>query len=80
VTSSRSVPRPGPAPLDVTFLTYCSQGTLYFSYYGGEKIAETINQLGFDALVLGNHEFDRGEDHLTQFVRYRFPVTSPSSI
>ena len=51
------------------FLTHCLQGTLYFSYYGGEKIAETINQLGFDTFVLGNHEFDRGDDHLAQFVR-----------
>lgn len=30
------------------------QGTLYYTYYGGEKIAETINQLGFDAMTLGN--------------------------
>lgn len=33
------------------------QGTLFYSYYGGEKIAETINQLGFDGMTLGNHEF-----------------------
>ena len=43
---------------------------MYFQYYGGEKIGETINQLGFDAFVLGNHEFDRGDDYLAQFVRY----------
>ena len=31
------------------------QGTLFYTYYGGgEKIAETINQLGFDAMTLGN--------------------------
>ena len=30
------------------------QGTLFYSYYGGEKIAETLNQLGFDAMALGN--------------------------
>jgi 5'-nucleotidase len=34
------------------------QGTLFYSYYGGEKIAETLNQLGFDGMTLGNHEFD----------------------
>ncbi|CAK5263936.1 unnamed protein product [Mycena citricolor] len=44
------------------------QGTLFFSYYGGEKIAETLNQLGFDALTLGNHEFDRGDAYLGQFL------------
>ena len=30
------------------------QGTLFYSFYGGEKIAETINQLGFDAMTVGN--------------------------
>ena len=30
------------------------QGTMFYTYYGGEKIAETINQLGFDAMTLGN--------------------------
>lgn len=29
------------------------QGTLFYTYYGGEKIAETINQLGFDGMTLG---------------------------
>lgn len=30
------------------------QGTLFFSYYGGEKIAETVNSIGFDAMTIGN--------------------------
>lgn len=38
------------------------QGTLFYSYYGGEKIAETLNILNFDAMTLGNHEFDAGSD------------------
>ncbi|KAF9000369.1 Metallo-dependent phosphatase [Hymenopellis radicata] len=51
------------------------QGTLFFTFYGGTKIAETINQLGFDALVPGNHEFDRGDDYLAQFLQnLTFPV------
>ena len=29
------------------------QGTLFFSYYGGEKIAELLNQMGFDGMTLG---------------------------
>jgi len=53
---------------------------MYFQYYGGEKIGETINQLGFDAFVLGNHEFDRGDDYLAEFVRPRSPLTSPSFV
>lgn len=44
------------------------QGTLFYSYYGGEKIAETINQLGFDGMTLGNHEFDGGDDMLGAFL------------
>jgi len=44
------------------------QGTLYYSFYGGEKIAETLNQLGFDGMTLGNHEFDGGDDKLGAFL------------
>ncbi|KIY71075.1 Metallo-dependent phosphatase [Cylindrobasidium torrendii FP15055 ss-10] len=44
------------------------QGTLFFTYYGGEKIGDTINQLGFDAFVPGNHEWDRGDDYLAEFL------------
>lgn len=32
------------------------QGTLFYSFYGGEKIAETLNQMNFSAMTLGNHE------------------------
>ncbi|KAL0574758.1 hypothetical protein V5O48_007205 [Marasmius crinis-equi] len=51
------------------------QGTLFFTYYGGEKISETINQMGFDAFVPGNHEWDRGDDYLASFLNnLTFPV------
>jgi len=53
------------------------QGTLFYTYYKGEKIAETLNQLGFDAMTLGNHEFDGGDDQLGAFLaNLTFPVTS----
>ncbi|ROT35566.1 5'-nucleotidase domain-containing protein [Sodiomyces alkalinus F11] len=53
------------------------QGTLFYTYYRGEKIAETINQLGFDAMTLGNHEFDGGDDELGEFLlNLTFPVIS----
>ncbi len=53
------------------------QGTMFFSFYGGEKIANTLNQIGFDAMTLGNHEFDRGDDHLGQFLEnLTFPIVS----
>ncbi|KAL4805922.1 Metallo-dependent phosphatase-like protein [Aspergillus unguis] len=53
------------------------QGTLFYSYYGGEKIAETINELGFDAMTLGNHEWDGGDEKLGAFLKnLTFPIVS----
>ncbi|KAG6023382.1 hypothetical protein E4U41_002029, partial [Claviceps citrina] len=53
------------------------QGTLFYSFYGGEKIAETMNLLRFDAMTLGNHEWDGGDDKLGRFLRnLTFPVVS----
>ncbi|KAF3064307.1 5'-nucleotidase [Daldinia childiae] len=57
------------------------QGTLFYSFYGGEKIAETLNQLGFDAMTLGNHEFDSGDDKLGDFLKnLTFPIISANII
>jgi 5'-nucleotidase len=57
------------------------QGTMFFSFYGGEKIAETLNQIGFDAMTLGNHEFDRGDDHLGEFLEnLTFPIVSANIV
>ncbi|KAH8722813.1 Metallo-dependent phosphatase-like protein [Phaeosphaeriaceae sp. PMI808] len=51
------------------------QGTLFYSFYGGEKIAQTLNQLKFDAMTLGNHEFDGGEEKLGDFLQnLTFPI------
>lgn len=44
------------------------QGSLFFSYYGPSKIAETLNLLGYDAFAPGNHEFDLGPDDLAEFL------------
>ncbi|TEA20920.1 5'-nucleotidase [Colletotrichum sidae] len=57
------------------------QGTLFYSFYKGEKIAETINQLGFDAMTLGNHEFDGGDDELGDFLlNLTFPIVSANIV
>ncbi len=57
------------------------QGTLFFTYYGGEKIAETMNQMGFDGMTLGNHEFDRGDDTLGAFLQnLTFPIISANIV
>ena len=37
----------------------------------------TLNQLGFDAMTLGNHEFDNGDDLLADFLHnLTFPIIS----
>ncbi|KAI1493308.1 5'-nucleotidase [Biscogniauxia mediterranea] len=57
------------------------QGTLFYTFYGGEKIAETLNQLEFDAMTLGNHEFDGGDDQLGDFLQnLTFPVVSANVV
>jgi 5'-nucleotidase len=53
---------------------------LFYTIYKGEKIAETLNQLGFDAMTLGNHEFDDGDDLLAEFLaNLTFPVVSSNT-
>ncbi|KAH7100164.1 Metallo-dependent phosphatase-like protein [Auriculariales sp. MPI-PUGE-AT-0066] len=54
------------------------QGTLFFSYYDdGRKIAETLNAVGINAMTLGNHEFDEGDDRLAAYLEsLKFPVLS----
>ncbi|TWU77640.1 hypothetical protein ED733_008049 [Metarhizium rileyi] len=53
------------------------QGTLFYTFYGGEKIAETINDLKFDAMTLGNHEWDGGDENLGNFLKnLTFPIVS----
>ncbi|KAL6814510.1 Metallo-dependent phosphatase [Trichoderma sp. SZMC 28015] len=53
------------------------QGTLFYTFYGGEKIAETMNDLKFDAMTLGNHEWDGGDEKLGLFLKnLTFPVVS----
>lgn len=51
------------------------QGTLFYSFYKGEKIAQALNDLKFDAMTLGNHEFDGGENELGDFLKnLTFPI------
>jgi 5'-nucleotidase len=53
------------------------QGTLFYSFYGPEKIAITVNDLKFDVMTLGNHEWDGGDDQLGRFLdNLTFPVVS----
>ena len=44
------------------------QGTLFFSRFRGSAASRMMNQLGYDAMVVGNHEFDDGPATLAAFV------------
>ena len=51
------------------------QGTPYFNVYKGEPEILVMNQLGYDAGTIGNHDFDGGIDNMvTQFGKATFPL------
>ncbi|MCK0142058.1 bifunctional metallophosphatase/5'-nucleotidase [Aliiroseovarius sp. F20344] len=51
------------------------QGTLFYTYYKGKLAAEMMNQMGYDAMTVGNHEFDDGPEVLRGFMdAVNFPV------
>jgi 5'-nucleotidase len=41
-----------------------SQGTIYYNVWHGAADIMALNELGYDALTLGNHEFDLGLEQL----------------
>jgi 5'-nucleotidase len=43
-----------------------SQGTPYFNLYKGFPEIEAMNKMGYDVVVIGNHEFDNGEKALVK--------------
>ena len=51
------------------------QGSLFYTYYKGKVAAEMMNRMGYDAMTVGNHEFDDGPEVLRGFVdSVDFPV------
>lgn len=53
------------------------QGSLFYTTYKGKAEAEFLNLMKFDAMTVGNHEFDDGEDALVPFLEeVTFPVLS----
>ena len=53
------------------------QGSLFFTTYKGVAEAEFLKLMKFDAMTIGNHEFDEGEDGLIPFLdKVTFPVIS----
>lgn len=53
------------------------QGSLFYSTYKGKAAAEFMNEMGFDVMAVGNHEFDDGPQALADFIDLvDFPVIS----
>ncbi|MFV0383073.1 bifunctional metallophosphatase/5'-nucleotidase [Paracoccus sp. (in: a-proteobacteria)] len=53
------------------------QGSLFFSTYKGEEVVEFMTAIGYDAMAVGNHEFDKGPEGLAVLTNgVAFPVTS----
>ncbi|KAG9493666.1 hypothetical protein GDO78_001511 [Eleutherodactylus coqui] len=54
------------------------QGTIWFNVYKGEEAAYFMNHLKYDAMALGNHEFDNGVSGLLSpfLMNVQFPVLS----
>ena len=53
------------------------QGSLFYTTYKGAAEAEFMEQMGYDAMAVGNHEFDDGPQGLADFIeKVSFPVVS----
>lgn len=53
------------------------QGTPYFNFYKGDIEVEMMNLMEYDAVTLGNHEFDNGVDALANLLKKaKFKVVS----
>jgi 5'-nucleotidase len=53
------------------------QGTLYFNKYLGEADLPFYNELNYAAVAIGNHEFDKGQQVLADFIKQaQFPMVS----
>ena len=53
------------------------QGSLMYTTYKGAVEAEMMEAIGFDAMAVGNHEFDDGPEKLAEFIdAMSFPVIS----
>lgn len=53
------------------------QGSLFYTQYKSGPVAEFMNGIGFDAMAIGNHEFDDGPAELLKFINAaKFPIIS----
>ncbi|WP_020593419.1 bifunctional metallophosphatase/5'-nucleotidase [Kiloniella laminariae] len=57
------------------------QGSLFYTKYKGQAAVELMNMTGFDAMTIGNHEFDDGPGTFLEFLnKAKFPVISANTI
>lgn len=53
------------------------QGSLFYTTYKGTEVVEFMNAIGYDAMAIGNHEFDDGNEGLDVLLEgVDFPVLS----
>ena len=51
------------------------QGTPYFNYFKGEVEIKVMSEIGYNAVTLGNHEFDAGIESLANVLQFaKFPI------
>ena len=52
-----------------------SQGSPYYTLFHGDVEVELMNLMGYDAVTIGNHEFDFGMENMARlFKKAKFPV------
>lgn len=52
-----------------------SQGSAFYNLYKGETEVKLMNQMGYDAAAIGNHEFDYGLENMARvFSMANFPI------
>lgn len=52
-----------------------SQGSSYYTMFGGEVEVGLMNLMGYDAATIGNHEFDNGLENMARIFRQaQFPI------
>jgi len=57
------------------------QGSLFYSMFKSGPIADFMNGIRFDAMAIGNHEFDDGPEELLKFIdATEFPIISGNTI
>ena len=52
-----------------------SQGSSYYTMFKGDVEVELMNQMNYDAVTIGNHEFDFGLDNMIRIFKLaKFPI------